>query len=79
MTNVERLGDIRRGILDDDFLAVARRIRAIFWLSGKRRVSECVHLSKNLTNQILCVETEVKKGFIVDDGLYPLVRLELKI
>jgi hypothetical protein len=43
-----------------------------------RFVCKAVDLFENLANHILSVGPEVKEGFIVDDGLYPLIWLELK-
>ena len=51
MTHMEFLGDIRRRILDDDFLAGARRVCAVLDLLRLRMVCEVVDLGKHLADE----------------------------
>ena len=79
MTNMEGFGDIGRGVLDNDFLPLARVVGSVFRLTRGSVMAESVNLVKDLANHVLAVNSEVKERFVVYNGLEPFVRLKLKV
>ena len=79
MTNMERFGDIGRGVLDNDLLPFARVVGSVLRLTRGCVMAESVDLVKNLADHVLAVNSEVKEGFVVYNGLEPFVRLKLKV
>ena len=51
MANVEVLGNVWRRVLDDDFLACARCIRAVLRSTRGRIICELVHLREYRTQK----------------------------
>ena len=74
---MEFLGDVRRRIFDDDFLAGARRVCAVLELLGFCMVREVVDLGEHLTDEGWSVQLKMQEGFVVGHGRDPLVWSEL--
>lgn len=77
MSNMEGLGDVRRRILDDDFLALACVVRAVRSLTSGRVARKSVDLVEHFANHARRVYAEVQERFVEDDSLDPFIRLEL--
>ncbi|PPQ83733.1 hypothetical protein CVT25_006137 [Psilocybe cyanescens] len=76
MPNIERLGDVRRRVLDGD-LTLARVVRAVLRLATGCVAREGIDLGEHLANLIPRVYGEVEEGLVEHDRLDPIFRLEL--
>ena len=56
MADVEVLGDVRRRVLDDDFLSCARCVRAVLGSTRWCVVCELVHLRQYGAQQRGCLQ-----------------------
>jgi len=78
MPDVEVLGNVRGGILNDDFLPLPRVVSPIFRLASGRVLGQVVNLGQDLLEQRRRSAREMKESFFLSDGLDPFVRFELE-
>ena len=77
MPYVERLCDVRGGILDDDSLSSTGCVRSVLLLTAGREMRKCVDLREDLMDKGRRVKLEVKECFIVGYRGDVFVRSEL--
>jgi hypothetical protein len=77
VSDVEALRDVRRRVLDHDFLARAGRVRAILGFARWRVVREPVDLRQHGADEGRCLEHEMQERLVMCDRLDVIVRLEL--
>lgn len=77
VADVERLGDIRRGIFYDYALACAGAVRAELGLFGWRVICKCVDLVEYEAGEGGCAKSEVEEGLVVHYRLDPFIGCEL--
>jgi hypothetical protein len=77
MADVEVLCDVRRRVLDDDFLACAGCVRSVLRLTRRCVVCELVHLRQYSAEKRGSLQHEMQERLVMRDGLDKVVRLEL--
>lgn len=77
VSDVEALRDVRRRVLDHDFLARAGRVRAILGLARWRVMREPMDLRQHGADEGRCLEHEMQERLVMCDRLDVIVRLEL--
>lgn len=65
MPDVKGLGDVRRRVLDDQFLSNPDCVRSVRRFSGGSVVREGVDLREHFANEVRVVKLKVEKVFIV--------------
>lgn len=78
MSDVERLGNVGRGVLDNDFLSLPRIALSVLAVPIRKVEGEIVDLGKDLVDHVGRVELEMQKGFVMGDRFDPIIGLELQ-